>query len=94
MKRASFASIGIPLLLGVVVFLWLMFGKMPLASLFAPRADHPDDVAEVKVWVNTRTGLYQCPGAKTYGDTKSGRYIGQREALQKGYQPLLHEPCR
>lgn len=94
MKRASFASIGIPLLLGLVVFLWLMFGKMPLASLFGPRADHPEDVAEVKVWVNTRTGLYQCPGTKRYGNAQSSSYMGQREALQKGYQPLLHEACR
>src|ERR1035441_6497490 len=40
-----------------------------------------------KVWVNTHSGVYHCPNTHWYGATKSGVYMKQAEAQQKGYVP-------
>jgi hypothetical protein len=47
----------------------------------------------VKVWVNTNSGVYHCPGTRWYGNTKSGQYITQREAQSKGYRPAYGSVC-
>jgi hypothetical protein len=36
--------------------------------------------ATTKVWVNTKSGVYPCPGTRWYGKTKAGTFIEQREA--------------
>jgi len=48
----------------------------------------------VRVWVNTASGVYHCPGTRWYGKTKSGQYLTQKEALQKGYRAAYHKPCK
>jgi hypothetical protein len=50
--------------------------------------------AEVQVWVNTNSGVYHCPGTHWYGATKSGSYMKQSEAQQKGYRPAYHRACK
>jgi hypothetical protein len=40
---------------------------------------------DTKVWVNTRSGTYDCPGTRWYGKTKEGEYLTQTEAQDKGY---------
>jgi nuclease S1 len=47
----------------------------------------------VKVWVNTNSGVYHCPGTRWYGRTKSGQYMTQREAQSKGYRPAYGAVC-
>jgi hypothetical protein len=47
----------------------------------------------VKVWVNTNSGVYHCPGTRWYGKTKSGQYMTQREAQAKGYRPAYGAVC-
>ena len=49
---------------------------------------------EVKVWVNTKSGVYHCPGTHWYGTTKSGEYMKQSEAQQKGFRPAYYRPCK
>ena len=49
--------------------------------------------ANVKVWVNTNSGVYHCPGTRWYGNTKSGRFMTQREAQSKGYRPAYGAVC-
>ena len=49
--------------------------------------------AKVKVWVNTNSGVYHCPGTRWYGNTKSGRFMTQREAQSKGYRPAYGAVC-
>jgi hypothetical protein len=49
--------------------------------------------ATVKVWVNTNSGVYHCPGTRWYGNTKSGRFMTQREAQAKGYRPAYGAVC-
>jgi hypothetical protein len=49
---------------------------------------------EVKVWVNTHSGVYHCPGTRWYGVTKSGTYMTQTEAQQHGYRPAYGKVCQ
>ena len=49
---------------------------------------------DVKVWVNTRSGVYHCPGTQWYGKTKQGEYMTQKQAQEKGYRPAYGKVCR
>lgn len=49
---------------------------------------------DAKVWVNTKSGVYHCPGTHWYGATKSGEYMKQSEAQQKGFRPAYYRPCK
>jgi predicted Ser/Thr protein kinase len=61
----------------------------PSQVLKAFRAGNPD----VKVWVNTDSGTYHCPGTRWYGKTKEGEYLTQKEAQDKGYHPAASRAC-
>ena len=47
-----------------------------------------------KVWVNTRSGVYHCPGTRYYGNTKNGTYMTQAEAQKAGNRPAYGKACR
>ncbi len=49
---------------------------------------------DVKVWVNTASGVYHCPGTRWYGATKRGEYMTEAEAQKKGYRPAYGKVCR
>ena len=49
---------------------------------------------EVRVWVNTASGVYHCPGSRWYGNTKRGEYMTQAEAQKKHYRPAYGKVCR
>lgn len=49
---------------------------------------------DIQVWVNTKSGIYHCPGTHWYGATKTGEYMKQSEAQQKGFRPAYHKVCR
>lgn len=49
---------------------------------------------DVKVWVNTNSGVYHCPGTRWYGATKHGAYMRQADAQKKGYRPAYGRVCR
>jgi hypothetical protein len=48
---------------------------------------------DVKVWVNTNSGAYHCPGTRWFGKTHEGEYMAQKEAQNKGYHPAANQPC-
>jgi len=54
-----------------------------------PTAGNPD----VKVWVNTDSQTYHCPGARWYGKTQAGEYMSQKLAREKGYRPAANRAC-
>jgi hypothetical protein len=47
----------------------------------------------VRVWVNTPTHVYHCPGTRWYGNTKTGEYMTQKEAQDKGNRPAYGKYC-
>ncbi|HUI85511.1 MAG TPA: hypothetical protein VL240_14890 [Candidatus Binatia bacterium] len=49
---------------------------------------------DAQVWVNTNSGVYHCSGTHWYGTTKSGVYMKQSEAQQKGFRPAYHRVCK
>jgi hypothetical protein len=61
-----------------------------------PQLNTPTVAAEtvVKVWTYKKTGLYYCPDSKLYGKGKSGAYMTQEKALERGYRPAGQNRCR
>ena len=55
----------------------------------AGRAGNPD----VRVWVNTSSGVYHCPGTRWYGNRKHGEYMTQKKAQDGGYRPAYDIVC-
>ncbi|MBI2816105.1 MAG: hypothetical protein HYX72_04110 [Acidobacteria bacterium] len=62
----------------------------PVSAAAQQTAGNPD----VKVWVNTNSGIYHCPGTRWYGNTKSGKYMSQKDAQASGYRPANGKVCR
>ena len=58
------------------------------------RSDEPQGNPDIRVWVNTKSGVYHCPGKHWYGATKAGEYMKQSEAQQKGFRPAYHHVCK
>jgi hypothetical protein len=46
-----------------------------------------------KVWVNTKSHVYHCPGTRYYGNTKSGEYMTQADAQKRGSRPANGKYC-
>ena len=46
-----------------------------------------------RVWVNTDSGVYHCPGTRWYGATKEGKYMTQKAAQANGYRPAYGSVC-
>ena len=49
--------------------------------------------SSVKVWVNTPTMVYHCPGARWYGTTKKGSYMTEAAAKAAGARPSNGKSC-
>lgn len=64
---------------------------VPRTSVAAGQAQH--EKKEVTVWVNTRSGVYHCPGSRWYGKTKYGKYMGECEAQKESYRPAYGRQC-
>ena len=47
-----------------------------------------------KVWLNTASNVYHCPGSRYYGTTKEGAYMTEAEAKAKGGRPDRGKPCQ
>jgi len=46
-----------------------------------------------KVWLNTNSGVYHCPGTRWYANTKKGKFIDEKSAITKGYRPAYGNYC-
>jgi hypothetical protein len=47
----------------------------------------------VKVWVNTKSGVYHCAGGRYYGTTKAGAFMLEAEARAAGNRPAYGQSC-
>jgi len=55
----------------------------------APAAQAPN----IKVWLNSSSGVYHCPGTRWYGATKEGRYLDEKIAIDSGYHVSGDASC-
>ena len=62
-------------------------------------AEAPQPVAhfhgdpDMKVWIDTHTALYYCPGDELYGKSPDGHYSTQREAQADNFEPAERSVC-
>lgn len=72
-------------------------GARPFAQAGAqtqvPSKSKPLPKASIKVWVNTASSVYHCPGSRWYGVTKNGQYMSESEAKQGGNRPAYGRTC-
>jgi hypothetical protein len=64
-----------------------------MAIVALPAHTQENGNPDIKVWVNTASGVYHCPGTQWYGRTKRGRYMKQKTAQARGYRPAKGEVC-
>jgi hypothetical protein len=91
-RRAFFPSAMLATLAFLTLRFYLTPSKLSRLSL-AVGAIKADKSPDVKVWVNTRSGFYYCPGVNAYGRLKPGVYMNEQEAVEKGYQPSSRRTC-
>jgi micrococcal nuclease len=62
--------------------LWAQSGKAAQAP-----------VEPAKVWVNTSSHVYHCPGTRYYGKTARGAYLSEDDARKQGNRPAYGREC-
>ena len=99
--------LGLALLVAVLALLWPVAGSSRQAALSLwdkslielGIAEAPAPVVHVlgdptiKVWIDTHTAIYYCPGAEQYGKTTNGRFSTQRDAQMERFEPAARTPC-
>ena len=80
----------------VIVLLGMLACAVPARYLNSPvaqAAQAKTQKKEVKVWVNTASGVYHCPGTRWYGSTKHGKYMAECAAIRDGNRPAYGKAC-
>jgi hypothetical protein len=58
-----------------------------------PRAQLAPGAGPDKVWVNTTSKVYHCPGDRYYGRTSNGKYMTEKDARAFGAHGSRNETC-
>jgi serine/threonine-protein kinase len=98
---AAGAAVGLSALLGAGIYAHHASISQrpapPIAAESAVPTAVPPPVArenpDARVWVNTDSGTYHCPGTRWYGKTHEGEYMTQKQARGKGYHPAGKHAC-
>jgi hypothetical protein len=48
---------------------------------------------DVRVWLNTSSKVYHCPGSANYGNTSRGEYMPESAAVRTGARPAGGRRC-
>jgi len=84
-------------LLATLLWVVVAFAPQPLlGSVAAAGARNVSSLSpfqQAKVWVNTSSGVYHCPGTRYYGNTKAGTYLSEAQARAKAYRPAYGRIC-
>ena len=84
-------------LLVLLAALALVFSQVPqtAASLTTTQNQNSSRKGNpnAKVWVNTSSSVYHCPGTRWYGATKRGEYMTQKAAQEGGNRPAYGKYC-
>jgi len=75
------------------LFLLLALGRSLASQVPAPVRERPESSVAARVWVNTASGVYHCPGTRYYGATKAGGFMSEAEARAAGHRPAYGRPC-
>lgn len=98
--------LGIALVVALLALLWpatasqrpklhpweRMLIAMGIAEAPAPTVHYPGS-PNIKVWVDTHTALYYCPGDELYGKSQDGHYSTQHEAQLDRFEPAERVAC-
>ena len=82
--------------LAAIAVLGTLLCALPASYLTVPTvraAQERTEKKEIKVWVNTSSGVYHCPGTRWYGNTKRGKYMSECEAIKDGNRPAYGKVC-
>jgi len=52
-----------------------------------------EQAGSTKVWVNTKSRVYHCPGTRWYGATKNGEYMTESQARAADDRPAYGRSC-
>ena len=66
---------------------------LTILVVLAPGVLGAQGSADVRVWVNLRSGVYHCPGTEHYGSTSRGEYLRQADALSRGFRANGGRAC-
>ena len=104
--RRADVFLGLAVVVAAVALLWPAAGeqkpKLPpwervLVAMGIAEAPQPvvhfHGDPNLKVWVDTHTALYYCPGDELYGKSPDGHYTTQREALADRFEPAERSVC-
>jgi hypothetical protein len=58
-----------------------------------PAAQQAPGAGPDKVWVNTASNVYHCPGDRYYGKTKAGKYMTEKDAKAAGAHGEANKIC-
>ena len=78
---------------GILAALLIAVSAFTPARLFSQAPPPAAARAAAKVWVNTNSGVYHCPGSRYYGATKVGTFLTESQARGRGYRPAYGRVC-
>ena len=105
--RRADLFLGLAVIVAAVALLWPASGQQKQPSLppwerlliAMGIAEEPEQTVhfhgdpDLKVWVDTHTALYYCPGDELYGKSPDGHYTSQREAQADRFEPAERSVC-